>query len=213
MYKFNNYLSLGAACKTRYQLDRFFSKRKPGYQPIKGYFDWLWGGGFDGVSKAFMSNFAIDKEDFVVKNAGGTTQVFNIKTGFYFLHDFVFSKNALLDLSLANLEMAEQLDNFIEKYQYLGSKTIELVRENNLLCLVYIGPVIRESFLKLHDHFDGNLTLLNILPADQNIDMTILDGFEKKWFIRTVDDDVVNGTPNEWMGSDVSFDLAFNDFY
>ncbi len=160
-----------------------------------------------------MSNLAINKDDLVVKNAGGTTQVYDIKTGFYFLHDFVFSKNALLDLSLANLEMIKQLDDFIEKYQYLASKTIRLVRENDLLCLVYIGPVSRESFLKLHDFFDGNLTLLNILPVDHNIDMTILQGFEKKWFVRTVDDDAVKGTPNEWMGSDVSFDLAFNDFY
>lgn len=213
MHTFKNYLSLGNACKTRYQLDRFFTARKPNYQPMKGYFDWLWGGGIEGVIKAFNCNLSISKDDLIVCNIGGTTQVCDVNTGFYFLHDFTFSNNALNDLKLANSEMILQLDQFLIKYDYLASKTLKLVHDNDLLCLVYIGPVSRENFLNLHDLFEGDITLLNILPVDQSFDMSVLEGFEKKWLIRSVDDGVVKGTPNEWMGSNDSFDIALNDFF
>jgi len=216
IFTFNKYLSLGNTCKTRHQLDRIFSSRFEGYHPTKGYFDWLWGGGIDGVIKVIQKDFFISADNLVVKKHGAGTQVYDESTGFYFLHDFVFSKEGLLDLKIANHEMLNQLEAFMQKYTVMAEKTRALFKSEERICFVYCGRLNRAQigdFLSVTTEiFRAKPVLLNIAYFNEVPNNEEISGYEDSLQIRIVNDEAVKGTPGEWMGVNESWDKAFQDF-
>ncbi len=190
--------------------------RFPGYKPTKAYFDWLWGGGMDGVVRAMKSNLSISLENLEVRRAGGTTQVFDKSTGYYFLHDFVFSSDALSDLTLAHSEMLEQAEGFLAKYRHLGDKTRRLLHASDGVCFVYHGVLSEaqadEFFATVQAMFGGSPTLLNVVQSRDALPAAKFAGNARKLIVRAVDDEAVKGTPEEWKGSDASWDKVFEDF-
>lgn len=216
MFIFKKYVSLGNNCKTRHQIDRVFSTRVTGYQPAKGYFDWLWGGGIDGVTKIFKNKFEISVNNLIVKKIGGTSQVYDESTGFYFLHDFVFSEIGLTDLEHANREMLSQFNEFSQKYSAMADKTKAYFKNIDDVCFVYYGCITRtqiEDFFTITAEIFGfKPMLLNIVDFNDQTHKDEIWGYEDILKIRIVNDESVKGTPSEWMGFNESWDNAFQDF-
>jgi hypothetical protein len=170
----------------------------------------------DGVIQAIKNNFEITDKSLIVKKAGGTIQVCDVSTGFYFLHDFKFSKEALADLEIANNEMLDHLVEFRNKYAVMADKTRTLFRAAEGICFVYAGRISRQQ---AKDFFASTLTLfqtkpmlLNIVPFDEVPDYAEISGFGESWQVRVVNDDPVKGTPMAWKGCDDSWDHALQDF-
>lgn len=217
MYNFKKFFSLGNACKTRHQLDRIFGGRSANYIPVKGYFDWLWGAGINGVVKTIENDFEIKADSLVVKFAGGTVQVYDPNTGFYFLHDFVFSSVARENLDSARQEMFVQLQNFLLKYSNMAIKTTNIFASCKDVCFVYAGSLTRSQVIDFQEitrsKFHATPFLLNIVSPDAVPLPGETRGFEETWQVQVVDDHAVKGTPQEWMGVNESWDSAFQDFF
>lgn len=217
MIYFNRYISLGNACRTRYQIDRIFGKRDPAYRPTKGFFDWLWGPEMKGVIRALRNDLKISPSDLVVEHVANVLQVRDLSTGFYFLHDFHFSDRAVLNISVAHEEMCAQKEAFLQKYNYLAEKTRAAAVGADSVCYVYHGAlapeVAQEFFLAMREVFNRRPVLLNIVPEHcGHLDSLALEDCDGLWLVRRVDDRAARGSSNEWKGVDASWDLAFEDF-
>lgn len=216
MNEFKRFVSLGSACRTRHQVDRHFGARAADYKPSAAFFDWLWGPEIDGVIRALQGGLKIARENLAVARTGPRIQVQDAATGFYFLHDFRFSEAAVSDPELAHQQMHEQLDRFLEKYEYLGAKTREMLSADDGLCLVYHGrmsPLQLEAlYATLGTDYGCRPTLLNVLPVTHAAAALRHETLADCVITRTVDDRASDGTADAWKGVDESWDLALADF-
>ena len=219
-HNYSHYVSLGVDCKTRYQIDKVFSGRSFQYEPTKGVFDWLWGAGMNGVVDMIDNNMEIMASNLVVKMIHGIPQVFDNRTGFYFQHDFKFSQEAALSLSLAHTEMNDQLNNFHDKYNHLAKKSKSYFVKSHTVCFVYSGALDRNLVERFHSSIQSTFgsvnfnkpNLLYVVPSNVVVDPNEFDSYNDCIFVRTVDDSAVKGTPNEWQGDDESWNKVFEGF-
>lgn len=217
MFTFKKYVSLGSTCRTRHQLDRIFKQRNEQYVPTTGFFDWLWGPAMPGVIFELERDFQISMSEFDVKLVGEYPQVFNRSSEFYFLHDFIFSDDAVRDIELARNEMVTQFGSFQKKYNHLAEKLMNLIRENDHICFVYFGKLdlisVRGFYSVLHENYGVAPPLLNILQVSDQVECDYFEDTNFPVYKRFVDDRGVAGTEREWMGVDSEWDSAMKDFY
>lgn len=217
MYSFDKYLSIGDACKTRHQIDRYFKCKYTNYQPSKGFFDWLWGPGIEGVTAAFRQHLKIHPSNLSLRKAGGTIQVQDMSTGHYFLHDFKFSDSLGLEIDGYRTEFLEQTPDFLKKYSHLATKTLDLITGTSSVCLVYHGEISHESatefFSTMEELFSRRPFLLNIIQESTTHTNERNTEFEDCWITRKVNDNATKGTANEWKGVDSSWNNALKDFF
>jgi len=219
MRKYEQYVSLGRDCQARYQIDQVFNSRSPVYEPSKSFFDWLWGAGMDGVIKTIGNNMEISRDNLIIKMVRDAPQVYDQSTGYYFQHDFKFTSEAYLNMEVATHEMLNQLDSFISKYSHLADKTKRYFVKSEHVLFVYYGILscdLVEKFYAVAQHIssmDGVRppSLLNIIPSNVAVDSK-LERFKDSLCQRTVNNERVLGTADEWMGDDMSWSKAFEDF-
>ena len=165
MMKFEKVVSLGSDCATRHHIDRALKIIQPSYTPETFFFDWLWRDrGFESNIIAMRDRLVLEKNDFELKQVGGSYQAYHFKTGFYFLHDFEFTNNTLNTRDLVQREFDEQYHEFNLKQQYLGQKTFDLVTSDKRLLFIFTKQDISQD--QVNEFFSkvGNNSWLLHLP-------------------------------------------------
>ena len=200
-------ISIGGACRTRYQIDSFCKKNINDYVSESYYFDWLMMGGIQGVNNVISRGFEISPPNIVLFEAGGKFIPQDKISGHTFLHDFGGGwwegdyKKALSRLN-------ENMEQTIHKYEYLGRKTDAILKSDCEVGLIYHGQCLDSSLndlLKIIFHRYGRyIPVINIKESNQ--EASSVDGIHTAF----VDD---NNSPklghtNEWEGWDESWYAA-----
>jgi hypothetical protein len=86
--KIDSLVSIGSACRSRHQIDKFLFKIKSNYQAESYYFDWLMMGGLNGVINVLRRGFEIAPSMISLHNSGSKFIPMDTLSGHTFLHDF-----------------------------------------------------------------------------------------------------------------------------
>ncbi|MGO3714626.1 hypothetical protein [Alcaligenes aquatilis] len=204
-------MSIGSACRTRHQIARIQKMRNVEHKQPTLFFDWLMSGGLPGVIDILQRNFTLNPTDFSVDTMGRPENHIPLHkpSGFRFLHDLGCSAESRKNETAALESMHKNMDDFLSKYEYLGKRTDEYLRNIESIGLVYYGSM---------DHKKTE-QLLRVLREKYNRDFKIIQVMEEgkhnpvnlpEITSLTVNNSSVLGTASEWMGADDSWDQAFN---
>ena len=202
-------ISIGKACRTRYQIDKFLTKIKPSYEAESFYFDWLMMGGVSGVTNVFFRGFSINPETIKLSEHNGQYLPKDMESGHVFMHDFGF-RGWETDYQIALNRLQENMADSVKKYRYLGQKTEALLKSETSVALVYQGSASEEAWEKLlrtlFDRYKKAIPIVNAIELDQTA--TLAEGI-----LTIFTDDShspKNGTANQWEGWDEKWYSAFN---
>ncbi len=202
---FDFIVSLGSDCTTRYQIERIQKQRDPSFIPETFYFDWLWRDkGFQSNIIALQDKLNFSKKDFRLKFHDSSYQVYNVRSGFYFLHDFNLTDNSI-NSNIEDLQdqFNEQYGNFESKYNYLADKTRQLMSSGNKVLYVFAKQQISlEECARFFDFIGINSYLLH-LP---DLELQMSGPYHKRLFSFSI----IHNSP-DWMGNDEQWDLAFSE--
>jgi len=208
----NTMISIGGICRTRFQIENFISKLPNfnNYWTGTHYFDYLMSGGIAGVANVISRGFEIHRSSIEIANYNNKFIPRDITSKHVFKHDFGLSWwNS--DYENAVLELKENMDHSIAKYQYLGKKTNDLLKSDLSVALVYYGQEPEDQWIKLKkilfSCYGKNIPVINILEMHQKA--PVIEGI----YISFVDDEnsPKKGLANEWEGWDESWLSAFNN--
>lgn len=201
-------LPIGAACQTRYQIERFLYQFHNVKQP-SCFFDWLGLGGIPGVRKIIEMDFLLKKNDFSVKSLYRDEHFTPIHepSGFRFQHDFNSNEKNRKTEGLAYDNLNKNILKTLEKYRYLGKRTDDILRSNLNVGLIYHGKIkkeeVEELFNTLYRKYGKHYYLINVMnkgdekPIDLDRVISIV-----------VDNSEVKELSNAWQGSNESWDNA-----
>jgi len=202
-------VSIGTACRTRVQIEKFLSKKNENYIASTYFFDWLMSGNLNGVINILERDFIITKDDievFLVNQSSFIPR--DYKSGFYFLHDFG-AKNKFFDSHKAcEIAIKNGYEESLKKYDYLAKKTRALLQDSRKVTLVYAGYETTENFIRLkkllEEKFSNKKINIAHILESRNLDHPIKDG---SVFNLYVDEDhsPKKGTAYEWEGWDESW--------
>ena len=168
--KFDKIISLGSDCATRFNVDRYLKMMDPSHKNDTFYFDWLW------RDKGFNSNLIVLREQFVMKNnefelkyCNDGFQVYHAKSGFYFVHDFNFSVNAIDQIELVQAEFFTQFPLFFEKYQYIAQKTKELMKSKIKVLYIFAKESISPEQISEFSSFVNKDSRILFVPEESEI--------------------------------------------
>jgi hypothetical protein len=143
-------VSIGTACRTRVQIEKFLSKKNENYIASTYFFDWLMSGNLNGVINILERDFIVTKDDievFLVNQSSFIPR--DYKSGFYFLHDFG-AKNKFFDSHKAcEIAIKNGYEESLKKYDYLAKKTRALLQDSRKVTLIYAGYETTENFIRL----------------------------------------------------------------
>ena len=210
-------LSIGKACRTRYQIDRFMETVSPNYQATRYFFDWLYKGGITGVINLVERDFRIEPADIVVGEFNGEFLPRDKDSGMAFLHDLGTLDEPWKQFEDCRRAIAENIGESIRKYSYLGAKTRSLLSRQNV-ALVYQSDDAEQRDLRGHiDHllallrtkFGRNYIFVNVVEegaapifGDSIVTTYVQDSKSPK-----------NGTPHSWQGWDESWSKALSSVF
>jgi len=208
----NTLVSIGTACRTRYQIEKFMSKRIDflNFWTGSNYFDYLMGGGVAGVANVISREFEIQPAYIELANINNKFIPKDRLSNHLFLHDFGDSWwNSNFENSVTELNV--HMEKTIQKYQYLGKKTNSLLKSDQSVALVYHGKAPDDQWNKLKetiiDNYGKEIPIINILELNQK--ESIIDGAFFTLFIND-DNSPKKGLPSEWQGWDESWFSAFS---
>ncbi|MGB3424326.1 MAG: hypothetical protein WBF84_12140 [Castellaniella sp.] len=205
-------ISLGRACRTRFQIDAFLSRKYESFKKETYFFDWLMRGGSQGVAFAFKNNLTFNQENIKILEINNQFLPVDTITKFAFLHDFGEHQWFHSEEDCRGA-IARGIDAFLERYAYLGKKTINHMRSAEKLLLVYHGRCESEDFYSIKSTISGinrNFNFANFIEFGETH--------------RTHDPAVINlfvhdnqnpkkGTADEWKGDDASWGKAFTEVF
>lgn len=211
--EFHALISIGDACRTRYQLDSLMLSRFPDYKTSSYCFDYLMMGGLPGVINLLQRDFLMTEDDICIFDNGGKFAAQDKNSGMVFLHDFGAS-HWWDSYDHCEAAIRSTMHSTLDKYQYLGSKTKALLMQDSTFGLVYYGSAKKNDFERLKEvveaNYSKNFYLIHVTEAGtqnlQNYDDLVLSV--------TVNDSNSPkiGTPREWEGWDESWQKAFLKF-
>lgn len=207
--KFDFLMSIGRACRTRFQLERMWKQSHSAEEFPSFWFDYLMSGGISGVTKIIENDFRIHSSEFVLDDYNIP---FHHPTGFHFLHDFGSSKAVRGTRDVAMRHFLDAMPTALEKFRYLGEKTNSLLQSGGNIGCVYHGEMQLRDLEKLlwllKTRYKRDFVIINVVDINEALDPFSMD----QVITLKVDDSSTNGTPDEWMGCNESWDHAFRDF-
>lgn len=205
-------MSIGSECRTRHQIARIQKTRNEKHRQPTMFFDWLMSGGISGVIDIIQRDFKLLPEDFSVDTLTRPANHIPLHkpSGFRFLHDLGCTAESRKSEKAALDAMKKNMDEFLSKYEYIGRRTDEYLRNIKYIGLVYYGNMNKNNIEKL----------ISVLNKKYNRDFEIIQVMEEgkhkpvglpNITSLTVNNSSVRGTANSWMGSDESWDQAFKE--
>lgn len=211
-------LSIGAACRTRYQIDRFMEKVAPSYTPTSYFFDWLFGGGLKGVTNLLERDLTITPDDIAVVGREGGFLPHDKASGMAFFHDFGTPAKHWATEEECRNALASNMEQSISKYAHLSAKTRSLLSERNV-ALVYLPSQDEYASLAtvapnlldlLKRKFGRNYLFVNVIEDNKHepvsragiVNIQVKDKESPK-----------TGTPGWWEGWDESWAAGFSSAF
>lgn len=208
---FDFLLSIGSACKTRYQTERLMKKKDETWNQNRYFFDWLMQGGIKGVHRAFEQDLRLHASEFEVVKFNDKYIPQHIRSSLMFLHDFGMPRISRNSYDETVQTMNENSEATIEKYNHIRNKTKELLESSLNVAMVFYGPIgVNET-----------INLLNTLKEQYSKDFHVINVIEKsrQWARNShpsitnfeVNDDIVGNGEDSWRGSDAEWDKIFSE--
>lgn len=174
------------------------------------FFDWLMSAGPPGVITVLEHNFELDPKDFSVETMGrpGNHIPLHKPSGYRFLHDLGCTAETRKTEEAARDAMEKNMDDFISKFQYIGKRTDDYLRNVDSLGLVYYGKMIKKSAEKitsiLQKKYNKEFEIIHVMEEGKEapIDLPNITPL-------VVNNSSMRGKANSWMGSDESWSKAF----
>lgn len=201
----DNLISIGSACRTRYQIDLFHKKRLSNYKPTSYFFDYLMMGGVAGVLSHINRDLKLMDGDIIVGERNGRFLPMDKNSGMFFLHDFGSSNSWWSSYDECASAIESNLHESLNKFNYLGEKTSNALRNGGCIALIFHGVATQKSFDALSEavrsRFTNDFILVNILEESE------LDNRCAAVLTLTVNDadSPKKGKPTEWQGCDKSW--------
>ena len=197
-------ISIGGACRTRNQIDNFMKKTIKDYVGESYYFDWLMMGGVQGVANVISRGFEIYPSMIDLYKARDKFIPHDKMSGHTFLHDF---GNGWWegDYEKALARLNENMDQTIQKYDYLGKKTDAILKSDCSVALVYYGTSSDSNWNNLlhtlFNRYKKEIPVINLIELDKKAPS--VNGI----YTAFVDDtnSPKRGQPKEWEGWDESW--------
>jgi len=176
------------------------------------FFDWLMSGGLSGIIDIIQRNFTLHPSDFSVDTMGRPENHIPLHkpSGFRFLHDLGCSAESRKSEATALEVMHKNMDEFLSKYEYLGKRTDEYLRNIESIGLVYYGNMNQKNTEKLlfilKEKYSRDFEIIQVMEEGKHAPVN-LPGITHLF----VNNSSVQGAANEWMGADASWDEAFKN--
>jgi hypothetical protein len=205
-------ISIGQACISRFHIDRIQRERHfHRYRAVSGFFDSLMRDqGHQCVADLVASGFRLAPEDFdVKKDDQDRWRAYIPRLGLFFIHDFRFSSE---DEERCRIEVRQMAGKPIEKYSYLGTKFMNMLRTGQRILFV-----LTDASQLSHENAESiSRALRNVNPK---IDFSILQVAFANAGVKTIDHpDVIgvsmdNSSATDWTGVHAGYDEAFRNIY
>lgn len=205
-------ISLGQACISRFHIDRIQRQRHfHRYRPVSGYFDSLmWDQGHRCVADLVASDFRVCADDFdLKKDDQDRWRAYVPRLGMFFIHDFRFSTE---DKEQCEIEMKQTAEKALEKYKYLGSKFMNMLKSDRRILFVLTDA----SQLSLETAEEITRAFRNV---NRTIDFSILQIAFANAGVKTIDHpDIIgvsmdNSQAKDWTGLHSGYDEAFKNIF
>ncbi|MCF8133542.1 MAG: hypothetical protein K9J72_10540 [Synechococcus sp. Tobar2m-G35] len=204
-----NIISIGSNCRTRFHIERTLRRSHPEVDYPAFFWDWLEGGGVQGIGWCLRNNFFLKAADFAVQALGpaGPYVPLHEPSGFLFHHDF---GGAASEAMAAHAGLMDSLPESLQKYNYLATRTKALIESDHPIVLVYLGALTIADYEELDLLFDlksQNRRLVNVLVCedagralvDRNLDTFL------------VDDNAADLQHPVWQGHHEDWDRVFRE--
>lgn len=209
-----NMISLGAFCRTRYQLERIikplrssFSDAYPTY-----FWDWLYMGGASGAAWCIENDFQMNRNDFTISHlpAENLFLPVHVPSGYHFLHDF---GGAAEDLDSAIAGFQEAYDNSSNKFSYLARRTSAIIYSIEPAAFIFYGTMPDVYAIKLAKLLNANGVerfLVNLIVSGNVGESPSLPGDPA--ILRICFDDENHDKPaaHAWQGSDSAWESVLS---
>jgi hypothetical protein len=206
-----NMISLGSACRTRYQLERIYKPMSP--LPTVNYpaffWDWLYMGGAAGVIWCIENNFTMHKDEFTIGHLPGENLFVPVHSpsGFHFLHDYGGGSH---DMNRAIASFKRDYDCSASKFSYLADRTVRFIESAKPCAFIFRGAMHNDHAIRLGQLVGANGVerfLVNLVGPNDNDQCSPLP--EHPGILRIYFDDETSG--QSWQGIDSSWDeVIFN---
>jgi hypothetical protein len=203
-----NVLSLGGACQTRFQIERWLRATQPSLDYPTFFFDWLYLGGIKGVIWMLENGFSLFETDFQIHHIHDQSLFVprHRPSGFAFMHDFGgYAKT----YECAEAGMHKAMHNSLTKFNFLARRTKALIESSIPLSFIYQGQVGVPESVKLSQLLSNGVTqrmVINVLSQDLKCNLASLSNVHFMYI-----DEKSHGKDQSlaWTGNDQAWDSIF----
>lgn len=208
--KFDFLLSIGTACKTRYQIERYLKNTIPDYEYPSCFFDWLISGSIICFQKTIIRDFKLNANEFICNSFAREDNFVPLHepTGLRFYHELGSIDEVRKNCATANLEMQKNMPEFLEKINYIGNRRNRILASRYNIGLVFYGPLEnnqKENTLSLlNEKYAKNFSIIHV---NKSIQQEELDAEHLNF---RIDEKAIIDANNEWKGLDQKWDKVFD---
>lgn len=206
--EFDFLMSIGTACKTRYQIERHIKTQIPTYKYPSCFFDWLISGSIICFQKTIKRNFDLNANEFTCNSFSRENNFVPLHepTGLRFYHELGSTPETRKNYEVANREMRCNMSFFLEKFRFISQRTDWILSSKYNIGLVYYGSLNEndkiETLHLLNEKYNKNFSIIHVTQSST-------EEFDINSLRFQINESLIKNTENEWKGMDCKWDNIF----